>query len=83
MSDDSSSEERTEEPTAKRLEKAREDGQYCLSAIEMANLDIEMLANNRFGPNTRWEMLKDPDDKIILDDELEIDNAKNRARLTA
>ena len=31
MSDDSSSEERTEEPTAKRLEKAREDGQIVRS----------------------------------------------------
>ena len=31
MSDESSSEERTEEPTAKRLEKAREDGQVVRS----------------------------------------------------
>ena len=31
MADDSSSEERTEEPTAKRLEKAREDGQVARS----------------------------------------------------
>ena len=31
MSEESSSEERTEEPTAKRLEKAREDGQIVRS----------------------------------------------------
>ena len=31
MADESSSQERTEEPTAKRLEKAREDGQVARS----------------------------------------------------
>ena len=31
MADESASEERTEEPTAKRLEKAREDGQVARS----------------------------------------------------
>ena len=35
MADESASEERTEEPTAKRLEKAREDGQVALSLIHI------------------------------------------------
>lgn len=65
-----------------RLKKAREDGHCYLPPELLGNADIVQLTNDGFSPNSRWEILEEPADKILLTDELEVNNLKYRAPTT-
>ena len=67
------------DPLIEILKKVRDDGQCYLSSEYIDNPDIEQWANNRFDPNARWEILNESDNKVLLEDELEIGDVNYRA----
>ena len=65
-----------------RLIKAREDGHCYLPPELVGNADIVQLVSDGFSPLSRWEILEEPADKLLLTDELEVNNMKYRAPTT-
>ena len=69
-------------PLIERLKQVRDSGQCYLSSEDIDNPDIEQLVNDGFDPNTRWEILNEPENKVLWKDELEIGDVKYRAITT-
>ncbi len=65
-----------------RLIKAREDGHCYLPPELVENADIMQLTSDGFSPLSRWEVLEEPADKLLLTDELEVNKMKYRAPTT-
>ena len=69
-------------PLIERLNTAREDGTCFLSAGELDNPNREQLVNDGFAPRSRWIILPDPENKVLLTNELEVGDVKYRAPTT-